>query len=110
MRKPWTTREQKNCAAVYSTHGIEAAMTTTGRSRAAVSSKMIELKCNCPVNKGHRTRQYYAEDIALIFEMISCGLTQSVIAEYYNTTRAAIKSLVFSAKQSGFDAYPMRNK
>jgi Zn ribbon nucleic-acid-binding protein len=110
MRKPWTTREQKDCAAVYSTHGIEAAMTTTGRSRSSIISKMSTLGCNCPINKGHRTRQYYAEDIASIFEMISCGLTQALIAEYYNTTRAAIKSLVFSAKQSGFDAYPLRNK
>jgi hypothetical protein len=108
MAKPWTTREQRDCAEAYSQQGLHAAIAVTGRGKCSIISKMSTLGCNSAVNSGQKERQYYAGDIANIFEMISCGLKQSLIAEYYNTTRGAIKSLVFRANKYGFDAYPLR--
>ena len=110
MSKPWTTREQKDCAAAYSTQGLDVAIAITGRGKCSIISKMSTLGCKSPINLGQKERQYYAEDIALIFEMTSCGLKQSLIAEYYSTTRGAIKFLIFRASKYGFDAYPLRNK
>jgi hypothetical protein len=110
MRKQWTTREQKDCAFAYSTQGLDAAIAATGRNKFSIITKMSRLNCRSPSNSGRKIQKYFAEDVAFIFEMISCGLTQSLIAEYYNTTRSAIKALVFRANKHGFDAYPLRNK
>jgi hypothetical protein len=103
----------RECAEIYSTKGAKEAMEYTGASYNAVRQAMSSYGVRC-ARRGsesliHNDRVFYAEDVALMFEMFSCGVIQKVIAEYFNTTIASIKSVFSNARQNGFDAYPLRN-
>jgi hypothetical protein len=110
MSKQWTTREQKDCAAAYSTQGLDAAISITGRGSASIINKMYTLGCKSPKNRPPDTRKHYAENIAEMMEMESSGLKHSIIGEYFNLKRKRVGVILSEARQQGFDAYPLRNK
>ena len=110
MAKAWTNPEIKLCSAAYAKGGLEQAKLAVDRSMASIITTMSYAGIKAPVNAGRKIQKYYAEDIALMFEMANCGLKHSVIGEYFNTTRAAIKFTIHNARKNGLDAYPMRNK
>lgn len=115
MTKAWTSKEVKDCSLIYSASGIQAAMKSTGRSRHSVLNKMKEIN-NTSIwkpmtgNLKSITRKFYAEDVAKMLELSSCGLRALLIAEYFNTTASSIRSTMCLARKNGFDAYPLRNE
>jgi len=110
MAKSWTMKEQKLCCAAYSEGGIRQARLAVNRSDSAITTMIRDSGASSQVNTGQQKRAYYAEDIVQIFEMVASGIKHSIIAEYYNTTRVAIKFTIYNARKNGFDAYPVRNK
>jgi hypothetical protein len=113
MSKPWTTREQKDCAAAYSTEGMEAALSITGRTKTAVYRMMGKLGIRSSYDysaANKKERKWFREDVALMFELLAAGLSSSLIAEHFNTSAASIRNVISLAKSQGFDAYPPRNK
>lgn len=114
MTKPWTVKEQKACALVYSTEGMKAAMAFNGRSRPAIKSMMRKIGVSCAHDSKAglipSVRSWYREDVIEVFEMIRSGLNYSLIAEFYDSTANAIALLTSNVRKNGFDAYPMRGK
>jgi hypothetical protein len=114
MKKPWTTREQKDCASAYSTQGLGAAIAVTGRTREAIYRMMGKMGVRSAhirsSNIKKKDRQWYAEDAAMMMELSYSGITSNLIAEYFNTSASAIRNVMSLAKAEGFDAYPLRNK
>jgi len=108
--KGWTSKEIKLCSAAYSEGGLEQAKLVVDRSMSSIITMMSYAGTKAPTNTGKKIQKYYAEDIILMFEMANCGLKHSIIGEYFNTTRAAIKFTIHNARKNGFDAYPMREK
>lgn len=114
MATQWTTKEEQECSRIYALEGAEIAASKLGRSKASIYRKMQKLG----VRSGHdRTsnlttniRVWFAEELAQIFEFLQSGLTSFLIAEYFNTTAAAIRSAISLAKSNGFDSYPMRGE
>ena len=112
MAKAWTNKEVSRCADCYEYGGMPLARTIINRSDNAIEVKMR--KVGVSVNERRRycgkTRQWFAEAIAEIFEMIASGISTSTIAELFNSTVNSIESVIHCAKKNGFAAYPMRNK
>jgi hypothetical protein len=114
MSKPWTTREQKDCAQVYSTQGPDAAVALTGRTKPAVYLMMQDMGISAPYNRSKniikKERRWFREDIALMLELLNSGLTSNLIAEYFDTSAGAIRGAVSLAKSKGYEVFPERNK
>jgi hypothetical protein len=111
MSKAWTTREQKDCAAAYSTEGIDAAIAITGRTKASIYRMMGIVGVKSAYNRHDNLvkQSWFAEEIAFIFELVCSGISNKIISEYYNTSREHIDLVIRTAKARGFDAYPLRN-
>tara|TARA_R110000744_G_scaffold380326_3_gene500730 strand:- start:3795 stop:4142 length:348 start_codon:yes stop_codon:yes gene_type:complete len=110
--KPWTGVEQKTCSTIYTTEGLQAAMKYTGRSRHSVKHKMKELGVSSTYDRSQTLkfieRKFYAEDIAVMFEMVADGVKSSIIGEYFNTTSISIRSTMCLARKNGIQMYPKR--
>ena len=110
MAIQWTVQMIKKCSEIYSTEGLEAAIEYTGSSKKSVYAKMRDHGVRCAGDKarGLDKRKYYAEDVVNMLEMSASGLTNSLIAEYYNTTKSSISGVISLAKKNGFDSYPRK--
>lgn len=55
-------------------------------------------------------RIWYAEDIALAFEMNESGKAWDEVSAHFGVTHSTMRSMILRARRSGFDAYPKRDK
>tara|TARA_R100000541_G_scaffold30953_2_gene39863 strand:+ start:14731 stop:15078 length:348 start_codon:yes stop_codon:yes gene_type:complete len=112
MAKAWTHKELKECAKIYSTQGSKAACEFTGREKGSVSATMSKFGAKCATRPADslrpRKRQWYAENIAFIFESLSGGTSRKDIADYLGLNVCSINTAISNARKNGFDAYPPR--
>ena len=109
MAKQWTNKELDRCAKAYEEGGINLARTVIDRSDDAIYHQMSENRIyvfEANERKG-RTRRWFAEDIADIFEL-SQNKTRKEIADMYKTTVSNICLLINNAMKNGFNEYPLR--
>ena len=55
-----------------------------------------------------RPRRFYADTIAMIFEMRQRGMMVKEIAKIFNVTTQNMSNLITKARNEGFDAFPKR--
>ena len=55
-----------------------------------------------------RPRRFYADTIAMIFEMRQRGMMIKEIAKIFNVTTKNMSNLIIKARNEGFDAFPKR--
>lgn len=55
-----------------------------------------------------RPRRFYADTIAMIFEMRQSGMMIKEIAKMFNVTTKNMSHLIIKARNEGFDAFPKR--
>lgn len=115
MNKSWTGPELKAVSIAYSTIGMNAAIKAScGRSGDVIKRKMCDISNKCATSNASFLkaveRKWYAEDIAIMFELQANGTKASLIAEYMNTTKSSIYSAMQSAARFGFEKYPLRNE
>ena len=55
-------------------------------------------------------RIWYAEDIALAFEMKASGKSHAEIGEQFGVSKNLMSVMLSRAARMGFDAYPKRDK
>ena len=114
MAKAWTVKEELECSRIYALEGADIASVNLGRSKPSIYRRMQKLGVKSAHDRSDnliaRTRIWFADQIVEMFEMLESGLSSFLIAEYFNTTAAAIRSAISLAKNNGFDAYPLRNK
>lgn len=114
MAKAWTVKEERECSTIYALEGAEVAAYKLGRSKASIYRRMQKLGVKSGYDRADNllatTRVWFAEELAQMFEFMQSGLTSFLIAEFFDTTAASIRSAISLAKRNGLDAYPMRNK
>jgi len=110
MAIQWTSKLEKECSLTYKNEGMQAAIDKFGIGKGSILAKMARMGIISGDDKVpyRQERKYYAEDAADMLELLSCGVSQSIIAEKYNTTKKIIQTIMNKAKQKGFDAYPPR--
>lgn len=112
MTRPWTMPELKRLATLYQKFKIEGCAMILDRTYDSVRIKAIEMKLKSPFNPLGRgaLRQYYAEDLANMFELKAGGFSNSEIAKCFNTDPRAITLTMSKARKHGFDRYPKRSE
>lgn len=108
MNKPWTTTEQKRLGELYQRFDMNGCSMILDRPVNGVKDMVSRLSLKSPRNTGGNIRQFYAQDIANIFELVSMGFCFNEIAKCFQSNLRTIQTVVRRAESHGFDAYPMR--
>jgi len=103
MRKRWTTgmlADVERMDVEQFSYKYEISKRKAWKAAGYYGKKFIPLKS--------RNRKFYAEDVALLFELSSEGLKSTEIALATKHSPADIRRIMIEAKEHGFDAYPPR--
>lgn len=114
MAIEWTKRLENQCSDLWRTGRSTEAVELVGGTKTAVYKRMTEMKVKSsfnPINNlKPRIRKFFANDVALMFELSASDLKSSLIGEYFNCSASTIRKAISNAKQHGFEKYPLRNK
>jgi hypothetical protein len=108
--RDWTGVEIKELKRLYQKFDITGCAYILNRTYDSVRLKAIELKLVSPFNPLGRgkVRQFYAEDVANMFELRCMGFGPTEIAKCFQSKVRTITVTMSKAKKLGFDRFPKR--
>ena len=108
--RDWKGVEINKLKRLYQKFDITGCAFILDRTYDSVRLKAIELKLVSPFNPLGRgnVRQFYAEDVAHMFELRHMGFGPAEIAKCFQSEARTITSTMSRAKKYGFDRYPKR--
>lgn len=108
MKKSWTGKEQSRFVKLYQKFDPNGCALILNRTVFSIVAKASELNLTSPRTFSGEKRCYFAEDIANMFQLRECGLSNSEIALSYKSTAKVISCLISKAKSGGMTTYPKR--
>jgi len=106
INQPWTYPEINEAMRLFVK--FDAAYCASLMNRSVKAIERMATKQGVKVAGRERSRAFYAENIAHIFELLEQGQETNDIAKCFNTTAQNIRSVVCIAKKHGFGKYPKR--
>jgi hypothetical protein len=110
--KAWSTKEQQTLTRLSERFDIAALAFILNRSYDSVRLKFQELGITSKFNhKGKgKQRQFYAEDVANMFELRCMGFDLADIAKCFNSNARTISIIMSKARGNGISRFPYRNQ
>ena len=110
--KAWTGKEQHTLIRLSERFDITALAFILNRSYDSVRLKFQELGITSKFNhKGMgKKRQFYAEDVANMFELRQMGFSLAEIAKCFNSNACTISITMSKARGQGISRFPYRNE
>lgn len=106
--RAWTRKEEQKLKRLHQRFTLENLAIVMDRSVHSVRKKATQLGLESPFVSLGTEPEFYAEDIAVMFELKEQGFTVSHLAKFFRTTTARIRLHLDRAELKGMQAYKRR--